>query len=242
MKWLNSNRMRLLLVGVVAAIVISSAGSAKADFTFGTPKNLGRTVSSWRGDYGPCISFDGLELYFVSWRKGGYGESDIWVSTRQTIEDEWGEPNNLGELINSPLDEAHPAISSDGLELYIMVWERAASGSTYTSGEIWVTRRAAKGEPWGEPVKLDLAVPGWGLVSAPSLTEDGLELYFGVNRFADDANEADIYVTRRETTDSLWGEPVSLGPVVNNWPAQVDVRISSDGLLLVFSDWWASSP
>ncbi|MFC1793959.1 hypothetical protein ACFL3Q_10290, partial [Planctomycetota bacterium] len=241
MKWLDGYRMRLLLVGVVVAMLIG-AGSAKANFTFGTPKNLGRTVSSWSGDYHPCISSDGLELYFASWRKGGYGETDIWVSTRQANEDEWGEPNNLGEHVNSPLGEFHPAISSDGLELYFHVWERAASGSTYTSGEIWVTRRAVKGEPWCEPVRLDLTVPGWDLVSSPSLTTDGLELYFVVNRFADDANEADIYVTRREATDALWGEPVSLGPVVNNWPAQVNVRISSDGLLLVFSDWWASSP
>jgi hypothetical protein len=115
--------MRFVLVGIVAAIVISSADSAKADFTFGTPKNLGRTVSSWRGDYNPCISSDGLELYFASWRKGGYGDIDIWVSTRQATEDEWGEPNNLGELINGPLGEFHPSISSDGLELYFPVWE-----------------------------------------------------------------------------------------------------------------------
>jgi hypothetical protein len=61
-------------------------------------------------------------------------------------------------------------------------------------------------------------------------------------RFGEDANEADIYVTRRETANSPWGEPVSLGPVVNNWNTQVCPRISSDGLLLLFKDWWAGSP
>ncbi len=239
MKWLNGDKLRSAIVGVVAAIVVSG-GNARADFTFGEPVNLGPTVNSPWWDDAPCISADGLELYLVSQRANGIG---IWVSTRNTTDDEWGPPENLGPVVNGPLGGGawQTAISTDGLELYIQVWERAATGSTYTSGEIWVTRRVAKGEPWGEPVKLDLTVPGWDLVSAPSLTADGLELYFGVNQFADDGNRADVHVTKRETMDAPWGEPVSLGPVVNDWTCQADPRISSDGLLVIFADWWACS-
>jgi len=240
MKLLNSNRIRLVLFGVVAVMVIGG-GSAKADFTFGTPKNLGMPVSSGWSDSSPCLSSDGLELYFASRREGGYGDDDIWVSTRQTTEDEWGEPNNLGELVNSSLSEYHPAISSDGLELYMEVWEPAPSGSYYISGGIYVTKRATRSDPWGERVMLDMAVPSGYLAASPGISADGLELYFAMCRFGNDANEADIYVTRRETTDSPWGEPVSLGPIVNNWNSQVCPMISSDGLLLLFKDWWAGS-
>ena len=229
--------IRFVLIGVVAAIVVSGR-NVKADFTFGEPVNLGSTVNSPYSDAVPCISADGLELYFASLGANGFG---IWVSTRNTTDGEWGPPENLGPVVNNPLEPWQTAISTDGLELYIQAWERAASGSTYISGEIWVTRRAAKGEPWGEPVKLDLTVPGWDLVSAPSLTADGLELCFGVNRFADDGNRADIYITKRETTDAPWGEPASLGPIVNDWTCQVDPRISGDGLVLVLADWWACS-
>lgn len=241
MKWLNSNRIRLVVIGLVAVIMLCSK-STSADFTFGTPKILGMPVNSGYYDGSPCISSDGLELYFASTREDGYGLDDIWVSTRQTTDDEWGEPNNLGELINSSLSEYHPSISSDGLELYMEVWEPAPSGSYYISGGIYIIKRATRNDPWSERVMLDIAVPSGYLAASPSISADGLELYFAMCRFGEDDNEADIYVTTRETASSPWGEPVSLGPVVNNWNSQVSPMISSDGLLLLFKDWWAGSP
>jgi len=185
---------------------------------------------------------DGLELYFASTWKEGFGLDDIWVSTRRTTEDQWGEPNNLGEFINSSLSEFHPSISSDGLELYMEVWEPAPSGSYYISGGIYTTKRATRDDPWSERVMLDIAVPDGYLAASPCISSDGLELYFAMCRFGEDANEAGICVTTRETANSPWGEPVSLGPVFNNWNTQVSPRISSDGLLLLSKNWWAGSP
>lgn len=86
MKLSNCEEMKLLLVGFVAAMVIGD-GSAKADFTFGEPVNLGPTVNSSAEDVGPSISTDGLELYFLSERPGGYGGADIWISRRATKND-----------------------------------------------------------------------------------------------------------------------------------------------------------
>ncbi|MBN2130159.1 MAG: PD40 domain-containing protein [Sedimentisphaerales bacterium] len=40
--------------------------AAQADFAFGEPTNLGPTVNSSSDDGAPCISPDGLELYFCS--------------------------------------------------------------------------------------------------------------------------------------------------------------------------------
>jgi len=240
MNVLNSNRIRLVVVGIVAAMVMGG-GNAKADFTFGTPKNLGWPVNNWSYDGSPCISSDGLELYFSSFREDGYGLEDIWVSTRQTTEDEWGEPNNLGEFVNSSLGEYHPSISTDELELYFERWDFGTGTNLYIY-DIWVAKRTEKDAAWEQPVMVDLAVPDGFMAACPSISADGLELYFCLGRFGEDANEADIYVTTRETASSPWGEPVSLGPVVNNWNSQVSPMISSDGLLLLFKDWWADSP
>jgi hypothetical protein len=111
MKWLNGYRMRLpsgselraelVFVGFVAAIVIH-CGSAKADFVFGTPENLGPVINSASSDYSACVSADGLELYFCSERTGGFGAGDIWISTRQSVNDPWGPPTNFGSTVNSP--------------------------------------------------------------------------------------------------------------------------------------------
>ena len=91
---------------------------AKADFTFGEPINLGPTVNSSADDVTLSISGDGLELYFSSDLPGGEGSSDIWVLTRPTTADDWGEPVNLGPTVNRSSSENSPNISADGLTLY----------------------------------------------------------------------------------------------------------------------------
>ena len=132
MKWLNSQRIRLVLIGFMAAIVFGG-GNARADFTFGEPVNLGPTVNGDSFDQKPCISVDGLSLYFASDRPGGYDEAmdDIWLSTRPTVDDPWGPPENLGSVVNSEVGEFHPSISGDELELY---FERFESGIASVSG------------------------------------------------------------------------------------------------------------
>ena len=67
----------------------------------------------------PEISADGLALYFTSVdRPGGYGADDIWVTTRANLTDSWGDPVNLGPLVNSAGAEWQPDISADGSTLY----------------------------------------------------------------------------------------------------------------------------
>ena len=75
--------------------------AVNADFTWGTPANLGPSINSSSGEGGVCISANGLEFYFTSGRPGGYGGTDLWVMKRSTIEDDWGEPVNLGSPANS---------------------------------------------------------------------------------------------------------------------------------------------
>jgi hypothetical protein len=92
-------------------------GIAKADFTFGTPTNLGPTVNSPQSDV-PCfISVDDLELYFQSERSGGYGNSDIWVTTRETADNNWSTALNLGLPVNSSSVDTSAEMSTDGIEL-----------------------------------------------------------------------------------------------------------------------------
>ena len=63
--------LALALVFVLAVDVVNG------DYTFGTPINLGQPVNSSSNDWGPCLSADGLELYFGSGRHGGSGEEDL---------------------------------------------------------------------------------------------------------------------------------------------------------------------
>jgi Tol biopolymer transport system component len=223
------------IISLVLVLALGLATEiAKADFTFGEPVNLGPTINSSVPESSPCISADGLSLYFASYRQGGYGLADICLSTRETTEGDWGSPVNLGPMVNTSALEYHPAISTDRLELYFeRVYPGSLWGGQFSGFEIWVTKRAARSDPWAQPVKLDLTVGNAEFFGAPSLSTDGLELYFTASPLEP---ETSLYVTKRETKDAPWGEPVSLGPTVNNWSSQTMSRISSDGLLLVFCE------
>ena len=110
------------------------------------PVNLGPTVNSPARDQVPCVSSDGLELYFASNRSGHW---DMWVATRTTKQADWGIAVNLGPSVNSSAYDHGPWLSADGLELYFDSGRPAGE-----IGDIWVARRATRDDPWGTPVKL----------------------------------------------------------------------------------------
>jgi peptidoglycan-associated lipoprotein len=62
----------------------------------------------------PSLSDDGTEMYFASDMQGGYGGFDVWVVNRQSEDDGWGEPMNLGPTINTEANEMYPYIRSNG--------------------------------------------------------------------------------------------------------------------------------
>ena len=67
----------------------------------------------------PSISVtkDGSTMFFVSYKKDGYGEKDIYKATKNS-DGSWGNPENLGEKVNTEFDEDAPFLSSDGKTLY----------------------------------------------------------------------------------------------------------------------------
>ena len=64
MKRSSDYRIRLVLVGIVAAIVFGG-GHAQADFTFGEPVNLRPTVNTSYAEVGQSISADGIEFFVL---------------------------------------------------------------------------------------------------------------------------------------------------------------------------------
>lgn len=60
----------------------------------------------------PALSPDGRTLYFVSDMPGGYGGTDIYRCT--DTGGQWGEPENLGPVVNTAHDEQFPFVAADG--------------------------------------------------------------------------------------------------------------------------------
>jgi serine/threonine protein kinase/Tol biopolymer transport system component/tetratricopeptide (TPR) repeat protein len=204
---------------------------AGADFTFGEPTHLDVATRFFPTSDCPvsCFSSDGLEMFVDSDLAGGQGFFDIWVLKRASVEDDWGPPENLGPAVNSASMEGFSSISGDGLELY---FSSGRSGG-YGMCDLYVTHRATRTSPWGPATNLGPKVNGSSDEGMPSVSSDGLELYFSSKRLGG-YGFYDIYVSKRETTSDPWGEPVNLGPTVNCPFIEECPCLSPDGLLLLF--------
>jgi len=199
---------------------------------WGTPVNLGPTINSSAGEWGVSISSDSLSLYFDTTRSGGFGIDDIWLTTRATTDDDWGNPVNLGPTVNSSAEDWGVSISSDGLSLYFGSTRSGGSGRT----DLWVTTRETTDDDWGNPVNLGPTVNSSAQDFSPSISGDGMMLFFVSNRPGGyGGTYGDILVTTRATTDDDWSTPVNLGPMVNSSATDFDGETSADGSIFYFS-------
>ena len=119
------------------------------------PVHLDAPVNSACQDQTPTLAKDELALYFMSNRQGGLGQdtpdgcqntNDIWVATRASRDAPWGTPVNLGSPVNTPGNEAGPALSHDGDLLFF--YRFAAQR------DIYVSRRDPTNLGWETPVIL----------------------------------------------------------------------------------------
>jgi len=81
------------------------------------PVNLGPEVNSPAWESQPSLSGDGRMLFFVSDRRGGIGNKDIYVSYKLE-NNEWTKAENLGNLVNTPYEEISPFIHVNGRTLF----------------------------------------------------------------------------------------------------------------------------
>ncbi len=229
---------------IVSIILVLGLGLAtevaNADFTFVEPTNLGPMVNSSSGDVSPSISADGLILIFQSNRPGGYGKADLYVTTRATTIEPWGEPVNLGPSINSPQIDWCPSLSPDACTLYYGSYRPGGYGFS----DIWVSTRATTDDAWGEPVNLGPIINHSDYDATPFISEDGLELYFASLSRSGGYGGDDIWVSARETKEDDWGTPMNLGQVVNSTHEEVWPTLSADGLSIFFSSgvWGSARP
>ena len=213
--------------------ILALAGSpVSAQLVFGEPRNLGPPINTPGIEVGPNLSADGLTLYFVSDRPGGYsGAPELWMSTRTTTRAPWGSPVNLGAAVNRH-SAASPSISADGLELYFDNGMAVRPGGQ-GSGDIWFTRRESASAPWSEPQNLGPVVNSSFADGVPKLSRDGLSLFFASDRPGGSGNR-DLWVTTRRSQSDAWQKPDNLGPVVNGSGSDWCPAISTDGLTLIF--------
>jgi len=208
------------------------AKRASTDSEWDQAVNLGSQINTSSSAGAPCLSTDGLELYYGSNRPDGYGNFDIWVTKRVNKEEEWSPPTNLGPPINTATSEIFPSLSPNGLELYFSDWLGYRPGGQGAQ-DLWVSTRVNVSDPWGVPVNLDPPVNSSSGEGLPALSGDGLSLFFTSGRPGGYGGD-EIWITTRTSNLDLWSEPVHLGPPVNTSWHDGSARLSEDNSALYF--------
>lgn len=140
------------------------------------PEALPPTVNGPGQESSAWATADGRWLYFVSNRQGGLGGSDIWRSPWDPATGNWGVAENLGGVLNSPLDEDGLCLSADGHTLWF------ASQGHGSMGGYDLYRSNLENGAWTRPENL-----GWPINSPEDdqflvMNAEGTRGWFNSNR------------------------------------------------------------
>jgi hypothetical protein len=144
-------------------------------------------------------------------------------------------PVHLNALVNTPGFEGKPSLSADGLELYFVSDRPGALGAPGDQ-DIYVSRRASLNDDWGAAERVPPPVSSPFFDITPSISQDGLALYFASNRPGPFSPPwPDLWVVHRASVDAPWGEAVNLGPGVNTPLFEGSISVSPDELTIFFA-------
>ena len=160
----------------------------------------------------PCISGDGLTLYFS--RAVG-GQRDVFVTTRATRADAWAPPVLVALDLNQPTTHEHPGwASSDGLKLLVETFP-VPDGDN----ELYLATRTSPAEPF-------TSVPLEGI---NYVSDDG-------GGWATDNGKTIVFESNRAGSMDIW-EAISVGAT---WAVQAHPELNSETIYMTDGTPWLS--
>jgi len=235
--------LRLVVTAIACLAVLAAAPAADDPPRFSAwsqPVNLGSVVNSSYYEGCPTISKSGLSLFFRTNLPGGQGGADIWVAQRDSLEEPWEAPVNLGDTVNSPANEYCTALSPDE-HWMIFVSDRWVDGVN-TLQDFWITHRQNRRDDfgWEAPTKLGSVVNSAAHDNAPRYFEDPMTgellLFFAGGRPTGGPVSGDIWVAPAlDDRKDLFGTP-TLVPEPFSVPIYNDSHplMRKDGLEFIF--------
>jgi Tol biopolymer transport system component len=179
---------------------------------FGASVPVPALATSASEEIDPTITGDELDIYFWD-----FDSTCIEHARRGSISDPFAAPTIVFCMV------AGPFVTRDGLTLYYNSALDAAS-----EGDLYVTTRASRDVEFAPGTIIAELALGGGR-GYPSVTDDGLSMYFEQNT----GSSLDLMETHRTSMTSSWETPVAVDAV--NSPAEDgDPGISADGTELFF--------
>ncbi len=175
----------------------------------------------------PFVSHDGKKLLFVSDMpvKDSIISYDIWVCEKDE-ENNWKEPYNLGEPVNTEQNEFFPTLTIDGTIYYNHFDSEARSEFIYRS-------KLVEGK-YTEPEKLNEKVNGGRARFNAFIAPDESFIIIPTFGLHGSFGGTDYYIVFRDQDDN-WSDPINMGAQVNSEGRQEwSASISPDGKYLFY--------
>lgn len=153
---------------------------------WGSPKAIskGKAINSTYFESSASITADESTLFFVSDRPGGKGLADIYMVKKDGRD--WGEPVNLGDSINTDLDEKFVFVHPNGKTLFF-----SSQGHDNLGGYDIFVSHLVNGK-WSKPQNLGYPINTVGEEKTFSVTLDGKTGYIS-SSYKDSKGGYDIY-------------------------------------------------
>jgi hypothetical protein len=117
--------------------------SRRVDGKWTAPKNLGPNVNGPGDEHHSIPTPDGRSLYVTATRPEGFGDEDIYITTRGA-DGAWSALLNLGPIVNGPGDDRCPAWTPD---LKIFLFDSVREGGFGSRDVWWVYFKDVMGYP-----------------------------------------------------------------------------------------------
>lgn len=151
-----------------------------------SPVKLNKPINTSYYEDGACVSADGSTLYFISENpKGGQGQADIWMA-KKIDKKNWGEPVNLGPVVNTPEDEGGIFIAPDGKTLFF------SSTGHNSMGSYDIFKTVYENGQWSKPVNLGYPINTVNKDVSFTVSADAKTGYFASDRKGG-LGERDLY-------------------------------------------------
>ncbi len=139
--WLSSNGLEIYFCssrpGSAGIDDIWMAKRISTDEPFGPPTRLHENMNSPAQDYAPSLCADDRILLFNAFRRGGAGYMDVYMSVRNSRDEQFVYPIRFGVEINGEYNEGRPIWSADNKTLY---FDTNRPGGNRSS-DVWCIRR-----------------------------------------------------------------------------------------------------